>query len=297
MSIASKWSPQARARIAVTLLMLIWGNTFLVTKSAVTELSPLVAAALRYIIATAVLVPVALMRGGLGNLPSPRPYAMLFALGLIGVTLYYTFFNLALMYGTASQGALVQALLPASIALSAVIGLKEKLSRRRIAGIMLSIAGVALLVGAGASTDDLAAPDPLLGGLLMIAAVVCWGVYTSLAKRLAHADLVIVTVWISFIGMLMLLPFAAYELHSAPLPRVSLQAWLGLIYLGVVASALGFIIYNRVLRDLDASEVGVYVNLVPIVGVMSAMLFLGETLQPAQFVGGAIALAGMWLAS
>ena len=82
-----------------------------------------------------------------------------------------------------------------------------------------------------------------------------------------------------------------------PWPSPSLQGWLGTLFLGVVASALAFVVYSRALRELDASLVGAYLNLDPIVGVLTAVLFLGETLGAWQILGGVIALAGMWLAS
>ena len=77
----------------------------------------------------------------------------------------------------------------------------------------------------------------------------------------------------------------------------SLEGWLGFLFLSVVASALAFIAYGQLLRELDASLVGAFINLDPIVGVITAVLFLGETLHSGQMVGGAIALTGMWLAS
>jgi len=82
-----------------------------------------------------------------------------------------------------------------------------------------------------------------------------------------------------------------------PLNAPSLSAWAGLLFLGIVASALAYLVYGYVLRVLDASLVGVYTNLDPIVGVLIAVLFFGEALHSGQVIGGLIALLGMWLAS
>jgi drug/metabolite transporter (DMT)-like permease len=90
---------------------------------------------------------------------------------------------------------------------------------------------------------------------------------------------------------------AAIELALVPWPDPSLQGWLGTLFLGVIASALAFVVYSRALRELDASLVGAYLNLDPIVGVVTAVILLGETLGVWQVVGGVVALAGMWLAS
>ena len=132
--------------------------------------------------------------------------------------------------------------------------LREKLSRRRALGIVLSIVGVGLVVLAG--EVDRGSPRPVLGALWMIGAVIAWAAYTIFAKRLADADQVITIALVSLFGMLTI-----------------------------------------ALRELDASLVGALTNLDPTVGGITAVIFLGETLHGGQVAGGAIALAGMWLAS
>jgi drug/metabolite transporter (DMT)-like permease len=87
------------------------------------------------------------------------------------------------------------------------------------------------------------------------------------------------------------------ELWNRPLPNPTPRGWLGALFLGVVASAIAFVVYSRILRELEASLVGVFMNLDPIVGVLVAVLFLGETLTPRQIIGGVIAVAGMWLSA
>ena len=106
-----------------------------------------------------------------------------------------------------------------------------------------------------------------------------------------------VIAWVSMIGMAMLLPFAAVELLHSPTPRPTLEGWLGTLFLGAIASALAYVLYSRVLRELDASVVGAYFTIDPIVGVATAVVFLGEVLRGGQVVGGLIALVGMWLAA
>jgi len=69
------------------------------------------------------------------------------------------------------------------------------------------------------------------------------------------------------------------------------------VYLGLVASAVPFLLWNYALAKVDASEASVYVNLVPVVTVVSAALMLGETVEPTQLLGGALVLGGVWSAS
>lgn len=290
-----RMSRRSLAIIGLILLMVVWGSTFVITKAAAQDISPLTLAALRFLIATVTLMPVALARGDWQSLPKPLPLMALTGTALTGIAGFAIAFNYALVYGSASQGALIYALLPAAVAIAAVLFLKESLSKRRIAGIALSIVGVALVAIAG--KPDPGSPQPLLGAMWMVGAVLLWAGYTVFAKRLADADQVVTAALISLLGTLMLAPLAFIELSGTPWRAPSLHAWAGVIFLGVVASALAYIVYGRALRELDASLVGAYINLDPIIGVLCAVLFLGETLHTGQMIGGAIALAGMWLAS
>jgi drug/metabolite transporter (DMT)-like permease len=288
-------SRRSYALAGLILVMTVWGITYVVTKAAVREIPPLTLAALRYLIAASVLVPIAMVRSGSMRLPRPASLAALAWMALTGIVILTVGFNYGLIYGSASQGALLYALSPAAVAIAAVLWLGETLSRRRIGGIILSVAGTALVVASG--EIDRSASRPLLGALCMLAGIVAWACYTVIAKRLAGADQIVVIAWVSMIGMAMLLPLAAVELLQSPMPRPSLEGWLATLFLGAVASALAYVVYNLALRELDASLVGAYFTLDPLVGVATAILFLGEVLRGGQVAGGVIALAGMWLAA
>lgn len=288
-------SRRTAAILSLVAVMIAWGSTFVVTKAAARDIPPIMLAALRFIIAALVLLPLALRRGGLARLPHPVPWGLLILMALTGIAVFAVAFNFGLAEGSAAQGALIYALVPAAVAIAAIWFLKERPSKRRVVGVALSIVGVVLIAIGGESTLD--APRPLLGAAWMLAAVLAWTTYTVLAKRLAHADHVVTVAVISGIGAAMLVPGAVIEMMRLESFAPSLAAWGGALFLGVVASALAYIAYGFALRELDASVVGVYTNLNPIVGVITAVLFLGETLYPSQLVGGIAALAGMWLAS
>ncbi len=283
------------ALLALVAVMVVWGTTFVVTKAAVQEFRPFTLAFLRFAIATAVLAPF-LRRGALATLRGSVSVGRLLFLAFTGIALFTATFNFALIYGSAAQGALLYATIPAVVGVCAVLFLKERLSRRRILGIALSVAGAALIVATGeARADD--APAPLLGAALMLSTVLLWGAYTVAAKPVAGADQTAVTFAMSAIGALLLLPPSALELAASPWPITSADGWLGVLYLAVFASAGAYALYNFALRELDASTVGALTNIDPIVGLVTAFVVLGETLLPVQTVGAAVVIVGMWLAS
>lgn len=282
------------AALSLVAVTAIWGSTFIVTKSAVEQVPPVLLAWLRFALAAAVLVPLACLRGARSLLPRPLPLGALLAMSVTGWLLYYLAFNYALVFASAAQGAIVQALIPAAVAAAAALALRERITPRRAAGIALSVAGVMLVVATGAQDGG---ARPWLGALLMAATVLSWAVYTVLAKRLAQADPIAVTAGASSLAALLAAPLVPLELAQHEVPVLTAGGWLAVVYLGVIASGVAFFLYGRALRDLDASLVAVYMNLVPIVGFASAVLVLGEPLGALQALGVALALTGVWLAS
>ena len=157
------------------------------------------------------------------------------------------------------------------------------------------MAGVLLILAR--SAPDASARNPVLGNLLMFASVVVWGVYTMLAKRLADEDALAITACVAAMGTFLLVPPALVEAARAPLPAITAAGWLRIAYLGAFPSALCYLLFSRALRDLDASQVGAFINLIPVIGVASGVAFLGETMTPFAIAGGALVFAGVWISS
>jgi len=277
--------------LLLLLTMTVWGSTFVVTKGLIELWPPFTLALARVGIGTLMLMPLAIARHRRGT---RLPWGTIWAMGLLGVALYYLTFNLALVHISASQGALVQASIPAMTALVAVVWLRERATMTRWLGIALSISGV-LIVFSGNAADP--GQSTLLGNFLMSTSVACWALYTALAKRVAAFEPLVITVCVTGAGTLLLVPFCAYEIVSTGLQPLPFTGWLGVLYLGGMASGLAYLLYNTSLRHLDASAVGVYTNVIPIVGVLTGIVFLGEPLSLRAIVGGAVVMLGVWITS
>jgi drug/metabolite transporter (DMT)-like permease len=281
---------------ALLAVMVAWGSTYVITKSALEEIPPLLLAFLRFTIASAILLVLAQARGGPRRLPTPVPWASLALMGLTGITIFYLGFNLGLIYTSAADGALIQGAIPAAtVGLSAAL-LGERLTRARAFGVALSVVGVGLilLAAGGPSTGS----NRLLGDLLMLTTVAAWAVYTVLGRRLREAELLAVTAYSTAFGTLLLLPGAAYDLAVGParsISAVSWGSWLAVLYLGIVCSALCYLFWNWSLQHLDASQAGNFINVIPVVGVASSAVVLGESIAAGQLLGGALVLVGVWL--
>ncbi|MBI3976168.1 MAG: DMT family transporter [Armatimonadetes bacterium] len=288
-------SPRLSALGSLLVVMLIWGNGFVAAKLALLEVPPLLFALLRFGLASALLVPLAQARGGLALLPRPLPLGTLALMGLTGITLTFVTINFALTLTSASSAAMIQGAGPAITAGLAIVFLGERFSRNRALGIGTSALGVALIVlaanlGTGAGTS-------LLGDLLMLSGTVSWAVYTILSKGLKATSRLAVTTYSTVFGTLLLVPLAAYDLAIRPPATISPISWLAVLYVGAGSSALGYVLWNRALRALDASQVMNFLNLIPVLGVASAALILGEAPLPVQLFGSALVLAGVWWSS
>jgi drug/metabolite transporter (DMT)-like permease len=279
---------------ALVVTMLLWGTGPALTKIVLAELPPLLLALLRFVIASLLLLPLAQSRGGLA-LPRPLPLGKLVLMGLTGVTIFFAGSNLGLVYSSAADAALIQGAIPAVTTVLAVAVLRERVDRWRVGGIAVSLLGVGLIVLTGSPTAS--APNPLLGNLLTFVAVFSWAIYTMLGKSLGGVSELVVTAYSVLFGTILLVPFAAYELRDQPTLVVAPTSWLVVLFLGAGASGVAFLLWNYALRVLDASLAASYINLIPLIGVATAAVFLGESLSPSQLLGGALILAGIWLAT
>lgn len=281
-----------RALIALLGAVLIWSSTYVSTKQALSQVPPTTLAFIRFVLASLVLFPFFLRD------PSRKqrvPWGALAVLGLTGAFLYFTLQNWGLYYTSVSAGSLIQGGIPVIIALLSTIFLRERIDTSRAIGILLAIGGVAGIVFLGGEVQG--GSRPILGNLLMLGSSVAWGAYTILNKRFnLTISPVTATLATFFYGMLFMLPFVVMEMRGFTL-TLSWLTTANVLYLGIVAMALPIFLWNYALLYYDASEAGLFINLVPVVSVISAMLFLGERVNAGQLVAGGVVILGVLVSS
>lgn len=284
---------RAGASLMLVAVMVLWGASVPVSKAAVAEVPPLLLAWLRFALAALLLWPAYRTRRRAGA-PAVA-WRPAFGLGLTGIALYYLGYNVGLVYTSATHAALIQSATPALTLVLAAVWLRERFAPAAVAGVVLSIAGVLLIVSG--RTAGAHAPDPLLGNVLIVGAVGAWAVYTILAKRSAHLDPLVVTVATSVAGVVLLTPAVVVEFALGARMALTATGFAAVLYLGVVASALGYAMYGASLRVLGAAQASTYLNLLPVVAVASAAVMLGERIDVRTLAGGVAVLAGVALAT
>ncbi|MGF6127677.1 drug/metabolite transporter (DMT)-like permease [Pseudomonas frederiksbergensis] len=277
---------------------MIWGGTFVAGRFLADSLSPLFAASLRFLLASlALLMFVVLARVPLTR-PSPRQWLQLALLGFFGIFFYNLCFFYGLHYINASRASLIVALNPAVIGLASWLLFKERLSRAKVAGIAICVAGAGLVIVSRNPQWLAANADAWIGDLLIFGCVVSWGVYSLFSKELNQTLGPVQTVTYSILlgtAMLWLTSAVRGELSVDALLSLGPQQWLSLMYLGVLGSALAYIGYYDGIRKIGATRSGVFIALNPLTAVILGALLLGEQLTLTMCLGGGLILAGIYL--
>jgi drug/metabolite transporter (DMT)-like permease len=272
---------------------ILWGLSFLSIKVAVVVVPPMTMAVARFVIACAVLPLFAFfLKERLAV--AWRDVPVLALGGIFGVTIYFYCENNAVALLTASESSIIVGTIPVVTMLAERIFIGTRLGLRSYGGALLSFAGVALIVGRSLPSGG-GSSSPL-GYILMAGAGVAWVAYTFATKGVARKyGMITVTFWQSLTGLAGCIPFALAEAPRWQMPGLSVS--LNVVYLGLFCSAAGYWLYASALNVLGVGKASVFVNLIPVVSVVAAFFILGERLGALQWAGGAVAIAGVYLAT
>ncbi|WDR35819.1 DMT family transporter [Pseudomonas serboccidentalis] len=284
--------------LTLAAVTMIWGGTFVAGRFLAGSLSPMFAASLRFLLASAALLGFLwIARIPLAR-PTPRQWLQLTLLGFFGIFFYNLCFFYGLHYINASRASLIVALNPAVIGLGSWLLFKERLGRVKVVGIVLCIIGATLVIVSRNPQLLAATPNAWIGDLLILGCVLGWGVYSLCSRGLNQSLGPLQTVTFSvLIGtvMLWLLAVLRGEVSAAALINLGTPQWLSLIYLGVLGSALAYIGYYDGIRKIGATRSGVFIALNPLTAVLLGALLLGEQLTLTLCLGGGLVLAGIYL--
>ena len=293
-------------RTGVTYLKLVvttffWGGTFVAGKWAVSEAPPFFVAFLRFVIASFVLWALVAWRGRERGERFPHPkgraqWAGLFSLGFTGVFLYNFVFLTGLSWTSATNGSLIVAFNPLLTAVLSALWLKERVRPVQAGGLLLALLGVGVVITRG-SINVIRSLSFNHGDLLMLGAPLAWALYTILGKKvLRYFPPLVATAYASLFGTLLLLPAAALEgsLLSG-VHRLTVYGWFAVLQLALLGTVVGFVWWYEGVAELGAARASVFVNLVPVFGVLLSALILSESLGVSQLAGGILVVAGVGL--
>lgn len=284
--------PTRHAEIGLLLMVVVWAVNFSVIKVGLASFEPFAFNALRFPLAAALLTA-ALVATGRLRLPERGDLGRVAGLGLLGQLLYQVLFIHGMDRTRAGNASLLLAGAPVyTTFLSGLLG-HDRIAARAWLGVGAAAVGIALVVGSGSAGLDFGSVT-VVGDLLIMAAAILWAVYTVGARDLVRKyGSLPVTTWVMWIGALLLFLVGLPDLlETGPAPPL---AWASVAYSGLLGIGLAQLLWYRGVRVIGSTRTAVFQNLVPVLAILVAWLWIDEVPTPGQLVGAAVILAGVTL--
>ncbi|MBT2730793.1 DMT family transporter [Bacillus sp. ISL-75] len=275
--------------IYLALASSIWGGMYVVVKIVVSVIPPLELVWMRYLVAIVSLLVIGLITRQKWRIEK-RHFLIIIAIGIIGNAISIVTQETGTMLSSAQMGAIITSSTPAFMVIFARILLKERLTLKKGLSVCLATIGVFLIVGVGHM--DL---SNKLGGISLLIAALTWALMSVLVKRVpSNYSQIVVTTYSILVALIVLTPFVLPRLHAINISQLTHPTiWGGLLYLGIISTACGFLLWNRGLQMLNASSGGLFFFFQPVVGTLLGWLILNENIGVTFWIGSILILTGV----
>ena len=284
-----------RVVLWATAASMLWGASYVAAKYAVGYVPPFTAAAFRFVVVAICSLLVLWLMGKAQRIErSDWP-------DLIKVGLFQTSFYFALQYAgikltTASNTSVIVNVRPVFAAVLSAFILRETLSGRKLAGVLIAFAGVVILSTKGSLNAFSVGSSDLTGDFLILLNAISGAIGLVVNKRvLARFRPFPAMVYTQTIGAIGLLPFALFEIaRLGAFPRAPAMPWIMLIFQGLFSTILAHILWNRALARLEASRASVFIYIAPLTTAALSWLLLREPLGMPFVLGALLVLLGAY---
>jgi len=281
--------------LEVLFAVIVWGASFIATKIALVEISPITIIWLRFLMGVVILGITVVIRRQL-TLPPLSELGYFALLGFLGITFHQWLQSNGLRTSEASTTAWIVATTPVFMALLGWIVLKEGLGWLKITGIILAFTGVLLVVSRGdlssVSVGRFGAP----GDKLILVSAVNWAVFSVLSRRgLKSYPASLMMFYVMSFGWIFTAVFFGTSSGLDEIPHLTNRGWMGVVFLGIFCSGLAYIAWYDALKLLTTAQTGAFLYIEPLVAVIVAFLVLEEPVTFESLLGGGIILFGVWM--
>lgn len=280
-------SPRALAALAVV----FWGVSFVATKAALADVSPVTLIFLRFAIGSLVLL--AIVR----ELPPRHAWGSLALMGFVGVFVHQMLQAYALTMTTATNTGWLIGITPIWSAVLAAIVMRERFGIWKVVGLAGGFAGVLLVLTRGDLSAFVLGRSSTRGDLLILVSTMNWALYSVIGhatiRRLGPRR---ATSGSMLFGTVMLAPFFIAQRGWRQVPNLSGTGWVALLFLAIACSALGYLFWYGALERIEVSRVASLLYAEPLVTFTAAALLLGERASAVSVIGGVLVLASVLVA-
>ncbi|BAI80100.1 conserved hypothetical protein [Deferribacter desulfuricans SSM1] len=280
------------AYILLSLSALFWAGNFVIGKWVSTSIPPVALVFWRWVVAFLILLPFTLKKLIHQKDIIKDNLKLLTVFGFLGVTLFNTLIYKAMHYTTAINALLINSFVPILIFIISFFLHKLKAKKLQILGAIISLIGVAIIITHGDLTSILKLKiNP--GDLLVLLAALSWALYSVLLKNLDNRlNPLVFLETIIFIGLIFLLPI---YLASNKYFELNYKNIIVILYVGLFASVLAFICWNRGIREVGANKGGNFVHLMPVFGTIMSVFLLGEHFYTYHIIAIVLVFSGILL--
>lgn len=271
----------------------IWGGMYVVSKVVLEIIPPFALVSIRLLLGALTLLIVLLVRG-VPNIPRKQILQVL-AVGFVGYGISLSLQFLGTKMSTAANGSLVTSATPAFVLLFAWLLLRERITALRLTSLVLATLGVIAVIDPRSAQLN---PELFLGNLALIGAAITWALYSVLVRKATRSLDVLPFSLIAFFGGLpVTLPAGAWEVATMGVGEITLGLIGGILFLGVISTALAMVLWNTAFALVDASLASLTFFAQPVVGTLLGWWFLGEQITPLFLLGGFLIGLGLIIAS
>ncbi len=281
--------------LLLALCMLSWAGSVIVGRAAAPFVPPSLFTLLRWGGALLIVFPLARPHLRRDWPALRRRWPVVAGLAFLGVDAYNNLVYRGLHSTTAVNALLLQSVMPLFVLVAVFVIFRDRPTLRQVAAIAISIAGV-LAIAAQGSLETLASLQFNPGDVLVIVAMGCYALYSALLRLRPVVHPLSLLAASFAMGVLLLIPLAGYEYWTGARLDPTPLAIGSIMYAAVFPAFVSYLFYNRGVELIGPARAGQYIHLMPVFGVVLAMLFLGESLHLYHLAGVGLIAAGLWLA-
>lgn len=272
------------------------GVSFNLAKYTVDYFSPFTAAAWRFGFAAVILLIILIFTEGMNKAQVKRNAIWYIVLGMIGIFGFSTLFFVGLTYTSSVNGALIMALNPLLTTIFAQFILKDRITKEHIAGIFFAFIGVLLVITNG-SIDTLKTLSFSVGDVIIFGGNVCWALYGVLGSRfIQNGTPLSTTTYTMIIGAISLIVVSVFATNPVTIPNIPIGVWGAVGFMALFTSVLGYLWWNKGIKEIGSSKTSLFFNLVPVV-TMIVSFATGVQVTLAQLWGAVLVILGVLMAS
>ena len=271
----------------------IWGAMYVVSKAVMAVIPPFSLLTSRLVLGIITLFIIAFLQKKLSI--NKKDFLNILAVGFIGYGISLGFQFVGTNLSTAANGSLVTSATPAFVLIFAAIILGEKITTKRFIALFIASLGVIAVIDPRTAQLD---SSLFWGNISLVAAAFTWGLYSVLVRKVTRGVDVLTVSLIAFVGGLPTsIALGAWEISTQGIGEITFGIIAGILFLGIIATALAMYLWNTSFALLDASLASLTFFAQPVVGTILGAIFLGEVITPLFLFGGLLIGIGLVIAS